>query len=99
MLNRVVLKTKEDGANSVVEETVVVTCKTVEVTGDEVVNPSTIDKSDDPETEDSPPDADGNEENASDKEEEKESGEEEKEPKEEQKEPEEEEKEPGEEDK
>ena len=99
MLNWVDPDTKEDGASSVVEETAVVTCETGEVTGDEVVNPSTIDKSVDPETEDSPPDADGNEENASDKEEEMESGEEEKEPKEEQKESGEEEKEPREEDK
>lgn len=85
MLNWVDPDTKEDGASSVVEETAVVTCETGEVTGDDVVNPSTIDEP--------TPDADENEENSSDKEEEKESGKE-KEPGEEDKEPGEEQKEP-----
>lgn len=87
MLNWVDPDTKEDGASSVVEETAVVTCETGEVTGDDVVNPSTIDEP--------TPDADENEENSSDKEEEKESGKE-KEPGEEDKEPGEEHKELGE---
>ena len=100
MLNRVDPKTKEDWASTVVDETARVTCETGEVTGDEVVNRSTIEKSVEPETEELPPDGesvtDENKENSSDKEEEKESREEEKEPGEEDKEPGEEQKEPGE---
>ena len=81
MLNRINPKTKEDGASTVVGETAMVTCETTgEVTGDEVVNRSTIEKSVEPETEELPPDGesvtDENKENSSDKEEEKEPGEE-----------------------
>ena len=55
MLNRINPKTKEDGASTVVGETAMVTCETTgEVTGDEVVNRSTIENSVDPETEGTP---------------------------------------------
>ncbi|KAF3514172.1 hypothetical protein F2Q69_00007754 [Brassica cretica] len=57
------------------EETTVVTCETGEVTGDDVVNPSTIDEP--------TPDEDENEENSSDEEEEKDPREEEKDPRQE----------------
>ena len=54
MLNRVDPKTKEDWASTVVDETAMVTCETGEVTGDEVVNRSTIENSVDPGTEGTP---------------------------------------------
>ncbi|KAF8109831.1 hypothetical protein N665_0090s0014 [Sinapis alba] len=76
MLNRDDLKAKEDGSSSVGGEEMAMVTFSEEVTGDDVVNPSTIKKSVNPGTEQSPRYADEREEISSEKEEEEESKEE-----------------------
>ncbi|KAF8113564.1 hypothetical protein N665_0048s0025 [Sinapis alba] len=75
-MNRDDLKAKEDGSSSVGREEMATVTFSGEVTRDDVVNASTIDKSVDQETEQSPRDAYESEENSSEKEEQEESREE-----------------------